>query len=60
MLRIYENLVDTDTSIRPETQAPESCSIVTDDGQPVKRLKKGRYLVLGTGQILRSNDPAAL
>jgi hypothetical protein len=34
-------------------------SIMTDDGQSVNALEKGKYQVVGTDEILRSNDPDA-
>ena len=41
-------------------EVPGTKRLQTEDGEAVKRLGKGRYRIVVTGEMLTSDDPAAL
>jgi hypothetical protein len=58
-LDVFVDIVDTGTLNDPNSDMEGLTRIQTPDGGPVNRLEKGRYQVVASGLIVRSDDPAA-
>ncbi len=58
-LRVYQERLPVGTRATPSAVAPGQKRIVTEDGESVNRVKKGKYKIVATGVILHSCDPDA-
>jgi hypothetical protein len=58
-LRVYQKLVDAGTQANPHAVVPGLKRIVTEKGETVNRLQKGKYQVVLTGILLYSDSPEA-
>ena len=58
-LHVFVEIIDAGTLDDPNAEVEGIKRIRTDSGDDVNRLEQGRYKVVATGQILRSDDPNA-
>ena len=58
-IHIFTDILDARTFNDPHAELPGLRQLRTERGDAVNRLDKGKYQIVVTGEILRSEDPDA-
>jgi hypothetical protein len=59
-LYIWAHIIDVGDILEPDAFIEGMIEIKTESGRSVSLIKKGQYEIVGTGEMLTSDDPEAL
>ena len=58
-VHMFTDILDAGTRADPHRELPGLRALQTEDGEAVNRVDKGKYEIVVTGEVLRSDDPDA-